>query len=219
MIIAPVLTLGIHDDRERELNMQPGNIIVLSSSGDIERLTVLYAMIAARASLLDIDGKDKIRVKIVMPIGYTYIDLMKRAVIYHLQSSGKEERVEIKYVTVQTENENAESIESDDYDVYINLFVDFYMKESKNLSRFMNVASIKKKDRIILLNRFDRKKKILTEKCDDEIIVESVKRGHAFYDRMDDPLQPWNGTVAGSIYMKGEKVTVSYQIRFPFALK
>jgi hypothetical protein len=50
MIIAPVLTLGIHDDRERELNMQPGNIIVLSSSGDIERLTVLYAMIAARAS-------------------------------------------------------------------------------------------------------------------------------------------------------------------------
>ncbi len=99
------------------------------------------------------------------------------------------------------------------------MFVDFYLKKSDDVARFMNAANSKKNDRVIILNRFDRKRKIISEKCDDEYMIEARKILDVPYDLVNVDKKNDN-VMYGRFFIDGKKgKKLVFNAVYPFVLK
>src|SRR5271157_2977337 len=152
------------EDAEQRLGICRGRIAVISSHGDMDVLCIVYAMIIARVSLIADDRiapGDQIHVDFVYPSTFDRIDLVKNAIEYHLDSTGDANRLDLRYIPVSTIAETMDTISLiDDCDVYFNFYVDFFLEDSHLTDKFIGSIKEKKDGKFIILNRFNRKKKI-----------------------------------------------------------
>jgi len=174
----PYLTMGIHDLIEKNLGMIPGRVVLLSSKGDLDLVLIILSKLIARGSLVEWpdDARRKTRVMFAYPILFDNLDFFMSMVKRNIETSGIESMIDISYRPIKNLDDQIATIdESRGMDICMYYYVDHYFKETSDFVAFMNEMNVMKEGKIMILNRFDKKRKSLADRSDVKIYIIASK--------------------------------------------
>ena len=171
-VTTPYLTFGIRQDVEEKFCINRGKMIAITTKGDLEMLIIFLSLLIARTSLLDSDH-GKIKTVISYPSILTKKDTLIKYIDELLITNGVPSRVTFEHVPVKNSNDMMESVASlNDFDVYIAIYFDFHLANTNAMKNVLSRLEEKKQNSIIMVNRFSRLKKTITESVDGELLVD-----------------------------------------------
>lgn len=219
-VTTPYLTIGMAPDMEQRLGISPGKMIVLSSSGDLELLTIIFSLAIARTSLLE-TGHEPVRTLVACPSMYPMTSMLETCTRMYVETMGVPSRSTITFVAIKSMDDLVSSIDMiDGFDAYFDVYFDYHLTDVKKIKDAMERLNGKKGGKIMLLNRFNRYKKTVLEHADDELhlqVVRLVPGNVTFIPQM----KAMNGTIVGVFTLSTGRndVKVSYEMRYPYMIR
>lgn len=174
-VTTPYLTLGMQNDVEEKFNIRKGKMIAITTKGDLDMITIFLSLLIARSSLLE-TGSKTVKSAVSYPSVFTKKELLEDATREILLSRGVPSRVEIQYHAMRNASDVMAMAENlDDFDFFLAIYFDFHLVNSRDMKEILVTLQDKKSKGMVLLNRFNRLKKTITDSVDSELLVDVTR--------------------------------------------
>ena len=188
----------------------------MTSTGDMDLLNIFFALLVARTSLLE-STSPTVRTIVSYPSMYAGKRMLKYYVERLSRSNGSICRSSVTYNEVKNVNDAFNIIEHlDNFDVYIDLYFDYHLTTTSHVKKALAILNEKKNGRIIVINRFNRKKKTITDGVDGEMIVKA-NRSIPLRSKFFPVMNMMVGKKAGAYWLTtvDKKIKINYELKYP----
>jgi hypothetical protein len=209
----PYLTTGVHDTIDKDLGMVPGKVILTTSKGDMDMTLSMLAKLLARGSLVEWPGDKarKTRAAFMYPKTFDKIDAFKNLVEIHVDISGARSMIDVTYRKIENGNDQVDAInEFRDFDMIMVFFIDFFYPETAGIVSFMNLVNSMKGGKIVVANRFDKRKKSVSDHAD--ILVDVVATRFMSPEDYKRAARPGSRIVSGKVVITAGEIDMGCKV-------
>lgn len=212
----PYLTTGIHDTIDKDLGMTPGKVIITTSKGDMDIILSMLAKLLARGSLVEWPGDKsrKTRAAFMYPRTFDKLDTFKKLVETHLDISGARSMIDVTYRKIENAEDQSQALdEFREFDMIVIFFIDFFYPETAGIVSFMKLVNDIKGGKIIVANRFDKRKKSISDYGD--MLIDVVATRFISPEDYNRVSKPGNRIVSGKVIITSNGIDMSCKVSPP----